>query len=105
MEIEIDDGTMQIIKDMMKQENIYTLRISLAEYTWDSLIFEPVLDVQKDKDVEFEYKGIKIVATKQVETIVSKVKIGHENTSKGIKLKLAWEWVKKERAWCSFFFI
>jgi hypothetical protein len=33
MNIEIDDITLQIIKDMMKQENIYTLRILLAEYT------------------------------------------------------------------------
>jgi hypothetical protein len=33
MDFEIDDTTMQIIKDMMKQQNIYTLRILLAEYT------------------------------------------------------------------------
>lgn len=91
MDIVIDDITLQIIKDMMKQQNIYTLRISLAEYTWDSLIFEPVLDVQKDKDLEFDYKSIKIVAAKQVEAIVSKVIIGHEKTCKGIKLKLQWE--------------
>jgi hypothetical protein len=50
-----------------------------------------VLDAQQEKDLEFDYKEIKIIATKQVETIVSKVKIGHEKTSKGIKLKLEWE--------------
>lgn len=33
MIIEIDDGTIQVIKDMMKQENIYTLRIDYDENT------------------------------------------------------------------------
>jgi hypothetical protein len=75
---------------MMKQSGTYTLRIDLAEYTWDSLIFEPVLDVQQEKDLEFNCKDIKIVSTKQVEAIVSSVKISHEKTSKGTKLKLTW---------------
>lgn len=33
MKIEIDDKTLQIIKEMMKQEDIYTLRIDYAENT------------------------------------------------------------------------
>jgi hypothetical protein len=33
MNIEIDDITMEVIKDMMKQSGTYTLRIDLAEYT------------------------------------------------------------------------
>jgi hypothetical protein len=41
--------------------------------------------------LEFEYKGIKIIAVKQVEAIVSRIKIHHEKNSKGIKLKLDWE--------------
>jgi hypothetical protein len=33
MDIEIDDRTIQVIKEMMKQSGTYTLRIDLAEYT------------------------------------------------------------------------
>lgn len=33
MEFQIDDITIQIIKDMMEKENLYTLRIYLKEYT------------------------------------------------------------------------
>lgn len=90
MNIIIDDITVQVIKDMMDKAQVYSLRILLAEYTWDSIIFEPVLDVQNDKDLEIQYKGLKIIATKQVEMIVSKVIIKHENTLEGVKLKLEW---------------
>lgn len=44
-----------------------------------------------DKDLEFQYKDIKIILLPQIEAIVSSVKINHRDTSNGIKLELTWE--------------
>lgn len=91
MNIQIDDTTVESIKAMMKEQDIYTLRIDYAVNSWSTLNFEPVLDVQNDKDLVFYYKDIKIIAATQVELIVSKIIISHENTSSSTKLKLKWE--------------
>lgn len=55
------------------------------------MILEPVLDAQQPRDVEFNYKGIKIIAARQVVAIVSKIIINHEILPPGVKLKLSWE--------------
>ncbi|MCM0647989.1 hypothetical protein NBE98_06335 [Clostridium swellfunianum] len=50
-----------------------------------------VLDAQNENDLEFEYKGIKIIAARQIDMIVSKVVIGNQKSPKGVKLILNWE--------------
>lgn len=90
MKVTIADATLQAIKDLMKKENKDALRINFSNFTWENLVFESVLDVQKEKDIELVYNDIKIIFTKQVESIVSSVIISHEESASGVNLKLAW---------------
>lgn len=91
MFIQISDDTLNIIKEMMKKEHKDWLRIDYAENSCSVLSFKALPDTKTEKDIEFQYKDINVVAATQVELIVSKIIIGHKETSKGLELTTAWE--------------
>ena len=88
MVVSIDEKSIPLIKEMLKDQNKEAVRIAKRGVGWGGLQLEIVLDEQKPTDDVVVDKGTKIVADKSFSFFFTSALITHKDGMFGPRFKL-----------------
>jgi len=88
MIVSIDEKSIPLIREMLKEQNKDAVRIKQCGVGWGGLHLEIVLDEQKESDDVVIDQGIKIVADKSFSFFFTSALITHKDEMFGPRFKL-----------------
>lgn len=83
--IKIAENTIQHVNSLLKDSTSKSIRILAKKGCWSGIEWDIVLDEQKDDDVVFEDKGIKILVEPRFAKLFSNAIIEYKKTFFGNK--------------------
>lgn len=83
--IKIHENTIEHIKSMIENSPNNSIRILAKKGCWSGIDWEIVLDEQKEDDVIFQDKGVKILVEKRLAKLFSNATIEYKTTFFGKK--------------------
>ncbi|NMM63653.1 adhesin [Clostridium sp. P21] len=88
MKVTIDEKTVEIIKNMLKEQNKTAVRIAKTGVACGGIQKEIVMDEEKENDDVVMDQGIKIVADKSISFYFTSAVITHKEGIYGIRFKV-----------------
>lgn len=88
MIVSIDEKSIPLIKEMLKEQDKEAVRIKKCGVGWGGLQLEIVLDEQKENDDVVIYQDIKILADKSFSFFFTSALITHKDGMFGPRFKL-----------------
>lgn len=88
--IKIHENTIEYIKAMLSDSSNNSIRVTAKKGCWSGIEWNIVLDEQKDNDVIFEDKGVKILVEPKFAKLFSDATIEYKDTFFGKKFVIKW---------------